>query len=243
MPAPRRALVTGGANGIGAAVVQRLRHDGVDTLLCDLDVEAGAALAQEVGATFEAVDVTDLAAVEALFRRSGPFDILVNNAGVDQHAFFTELEPAEWRRLIAINLESVFAATRGALPAMQASGYGRIVNVASEAGRLGSRGGAVYAAAKAGVIGFTRSIARENARFGITCNAVLPGPIWTPMVERAIRDGGAKLERAMTDLTLLKRLGEPQEVAAAIGFLSSSQASFITGEVLGVSGGMGCGVA
>lgn len=241
--APRRALVTGGANGIGAAAVRRLREDGADVLLCDLDAETGPALARDTGATFEAVDATDADAVEALCRHCGPFDILVNNVGADQHAFFTELEPAEWHRLIGINLLSTFAFTRGVLPAMQADGYGRIVNVASEAGRLGSRGGAVYAAAKAGVVGFTRSIARENARFGITCNAVLPGPTRTPMVERAVRDGGSRLERAMTDLTLLKRLGEPAEVAAAIAFLASSEASFITGEVLGVSGGMGCGVA
>lgn len=243
MTAPRRALVTGGANGIGAAAVRRLRRDGADVLLCDRDCAAGAALAQEVGALFEAVDAADADAAEALARRCGPFDILVNNVGADQHAFFTELEPAEWHGLLGINLMSTFAFTRAVLPTMQAGGYGRIVNVASEAGRMGSRGGAVYAAAKAGVIGFTRSIARENARYGITCNAVLPGPTRTPMVERAVRDGGARLERAMTELTLLKRLGEPEEVAAAIGFLSSHDASFITGEVLGVSGGMGCGVA
>ena len=241
--APGRALVTGGANGIGAAVVRRLRRDGIGVVACDLDAEAGAALAAEVGAVFEAIDATDVAAVDALCRRSGSFDILVNNVGVDQHGFFTELEPAEWHRLLGVNLLSTFAFTRGVLPAMQAGGYGRIVNVSSEAGRMGSRGGAVYAAAKAGVIGFTRSIARENARYGITCNVVLPGPTRTPMVERAVRNGGAKLERAMTDLTLLKRLGEPEEVAAAVGFLASSEASFITGEALGVSGGMGCGAA
>ncbi len=243
MPVPRRAIVTGGANGIGAAVVRRLCRDGMDVLACDLDAEAGNALATEVGAGFEAIDASDVAAIDALVRRFGPYDVLINNVGADQHGFFTEIEPAEWRRLIDVNLLSTFAFTRGVLPAMQAGGYGRIVNVSSEAGRMGSRGGAVYAAAKAGVIGFTRSIARENARFGVTCNAVLPGPTRTPMVERALRDGGIKLERAMTEFTLLKRLGEPDEVAAAIGFLASSQASFITGEVLGVSGGMGCGVA
>ena len=127
------------------------------------------------------------------------------------------------------------------LPGMQQRGFGRIVNVASEAGRLGSRGGAVYAAAKAGPIGFTLSIARENARYGVTANAVAPGPIRTPMVERAITAHGETLREDMAALTLMRRLGEAHEVAAAIAFLCSPGASFITGEKLGVSGGMGCG--
>ena len=124
---------------------------------------------------------------------------------------------------------------------MQAAGYGRIVTISSEAGRLGSKGGAVYAAAKAGLVGFTRSVARENARYGITANAVLPGPIRTPMVDRALKEHGPQLLESMASLTLLRRLGTPDEVAAAAAFLCSPEAGFITGEALGVSGGMGCG--
>jgi len=124
---------------------------------------------------------------------------------------------------------------------MQQARYGRIVTVSSEAGRLGSKGGAVYAAAKAGLIGFTRSIARENARYGITANAVLPGPIRTPMVDRALAEHGTRLLESMTSLTLLGRLGSPEEVAAAVAFFCLSDAGFITGETLGVSGGMECG--
>lgn len=236
-------LVTGGAAGIGAAIVRAFRAKGHPVTFCDRDAATGASLAAETGATFIAMDVRDEAAIDALFARCGPLAVLVNNVGVDQHAFFTELTKADWRGLLEINLETTFAFTLRALPAMQAARYGRIVNIASEAGRLGSKGGSVYAAAKAGVVGFTRSIARENARYGITSNAVLPGPVRTPMVERAIAEHGARLEENMADLTLLRRLGEPAEVAAAVAFLASREASFITGEALGVSGGMGCGVA
>jgi 2-hydroxycyclohexanecarboxyl-CoA dehydrogenase len=124
---------------------------------------------------------------------------------------------------------------------MHAAGHGRIVNVASEAGRLGSRGGSVYAAAKGGVIAFTRSIARENGRKGITANVVAPGPIDTPLLQQAVEKGGEKLLAAMTGATLAGRLGTPQEVAAAVAFLAGEAAGFITGEALGVSGGMGAG--
>jgi len=238
-----RALVTGGANGIGAAICRQLARDGMDITFCDRDAESGEVLARESRGTFAQLDVTDDQAVTSWLRDAGPFDVLVNNAGADQHAFFTDTDRTEWRRLLAVNLEATFAFTLGVLPRMQARRYGRIVSIASEAGRLGSKGGSVYAAAKAGVLGFTKSIARENARFGITTNAVLPGPIRTPLVERAIEAFGGKLQSDLENLTLARRLGTPEEVAAAVGFLASPAASFVTGEALGVSGGMGCGVA
>ena len=227
----RRALVTGGASGIGAATAAALAQAGFAVVVADLQKAPGHSVR---------LDVSDPDAVAASVAAHGPFDTLVNCAGIDQHAFFTRTAPADWRRLIAVNLEGVLATTHAVLPAMQAEGFGRIVNVASEAGRGGSRGGAVYAAAKGGVIAFTKSIARESGRFGVTANVVLPGPIDTPMLRTAIAGGGEKLMESMTAATLLNRLGTPAEVASAVTYLVSDLAGFITGEVLGVSGGMGC---
>jgi 2-hydroxycyclohexanecarboxyl-CoA dehydrogenase len=235
-----RALVTGGASGIGAATVRRLVRKGHAVTFVDLDEKAGATLAAETGARFMLADGTNQGQVNQVLTDS-EFEILVNNIGADQHAFFTSTSPDEWRRLLAVNLESAFLFCHGVLPSMQQRGWGRIVMVASEAGRLGSKGGSVYAAAKAGLVGFARSLARENARYGITVNAVLPGPVRTPMVERAVNELGVKILDDMAGLTLMRRLGEPDEIAAAIAFLCSKEASFITGEALGVSGGMGCG--
>lgn len=237
----RRAMVTGGASGIGAAIVRRLAADGAHVAIADLQGELAKQLAAEVGGVALTLDVTDFAAVHAAIGAHGPFDILVNNAGVDQHAFFTKTTPDDWQRLLSINLLSVLNTTHAALPAMQAAGYGRIINVASEAGRLGSRGGAVYAAAKGGVIAFTRSIARENGSKGITANVIAPGPIDTPLLRQAVAHGGDKLLATMTGATLAGRLGTPEEVAATVAFLASEGAGFITGEAIGVSGGMGCG--
>jgi 2-hydroxycyclohexanecarboxyl-CoA dehydrogenase len=239
--AVRRALVTGGASGIGEAIARRLAADGLAVVVLDLQGAAAARVASAIDGVAVALDVTDFDAVHGAVNTHGPFDVLVNSVGVDQHAFFTKTTPAQWRHLLAINLESVLNTTHAVLPAMQAAGYGRIVNVASEAGRLGSRGGSVYAAAKGAVIAFTRSIARENGAKGVTANVVAPGPIDTPLLRKAVEQGGPRLMDAMSGATLLGRLGTPEEVAAAVAFLASEQAGYVTGEVLGVSGGMGCG--
>lgn len=241
MSAMHSVFLTGGAKGIGAAIARRLAADGARVTIADLDIASAKALAAEIGAIAVELDVADLERVQRMVLDTGPHQILVNNAGIDQHAYFTKTEIADWRRLLAVNLESVFASTHAALPAMQAAGFGRIINIASEAGRMGSRGAAVYAAAKGGVIAFTRSIARENGRKGITANVIAPGPIDTPLLRQAVAAGGEKLLAAMTGATLANRLGTPEEVAAAVAFLASDGAAFITGETLGVSGGMGCG--
>jgi len=242
--ADRKALVTGGARGIGAAVADRLVAEGAEVTIADLDASEAGRHAAAIGARAVTLDVADPDAVARVLAEVGPLDVLVNNAGVDDLAYFTEMTPARWRRLLAINLEGVLACTHAALPAMQRAGYGRIVNVASEAGRLGAKANAVYAAAKGGVIAFTRSIARESARYGVTVNAVAPGPIETPLLDAIRRrERGDRIVAAMTAATELRRLGRPEEVAAAVAFLASEEAGYITGETLGVSGGMGIGTA
>lgn len=236
----KRAFITGGSKGIGAAIVRRLVADGASVVFSAQDMPLARIVAAETGAVAVQLDVSDLEAAQQIVRDHGPFDILVNNAGIDQHAYFTKTTIADWRPLLAVNLEAVLATTHAALPAMQAAKRGRIINIASEAGRLGSSGGAVYAAAKGGVIAFTQSIARENGRYGITANVIAPGPVDTPLLRKAVETGGEKLLAAMKGSTLLGRLGTPDEVAAAVAFLATDDAGFITGETLGVSGGMYC---
>ena len=233
--AGHRALVTGGASGIGAAVAARLAADGAAVVIGDIDAAAAKAQAEQCGAAAIHLDVTDPASAQAAVADAGPFDILVNNAGIDQAGvFFTDVTPEQWRRLLAVNLEGVFACTRAVLPAMQQGGWGRIVNLSSEAGRVGAKADAVYAATKGAVISFTRSIAMENGRYGITVNAVAPGPIDTPLLHRM----PPKAIGLVAASTLVRRLGRPEEVAAAVAFLASDEAAYVTAEVLGVSGGM-----
>lgn len=237
----RRAFVTGGSKGIGAAIVRRLVAEGAQVVFSAQDMPLAAQVAAETGARAVKLDLVNLQATHDIVTAEGPFDILVNNAGQDQHAFFTQTTMDEWRYLLTVNLEAVLATTHALLPSMQAKRWGRIINIGSEAGRLGSKGGSVYAAAKGGVIAFTKSIARENGRYGITANVIAPGPVDTPLLRKAIETGGEKLLQAMKGATLVGRLGEPDEVAAAVAFIASPEAGFITGETLGVSGGQGCG--
>jgi 2-hydroxycyclohexanecarboxyl-CoA dehydrogenase len=237
----RKALVTGGASGIGAEIARRLAAEGADVVIGDVNEEGAKEVAAEIDAGAAFLDVTDPDSAADFARDHGPFAILVNNAGTDDFAFFTDMTPERWRRLLAINLEGVFACTHAVLPAMQEAGYGRIVNIASEAGRVGSKGSAVYSAAKGGVISFTKTIARENARYGVTANAIAPGPIETPllMAAKGLGEIGDRIIETMKGQTQMRRLGQPEEVAAAVAFLASDDASYVTGETLGVSGGLG----
>jgi 2-hydroxycyclohexanecarboxyl-CoA dehydrogenase len=237
----RNALVTGGASGIGAAIASRLAAEGAAVTIGDVNEEQAAEVAGEISAEALHLDVTDLASANAAVEKTGTLDILVNNAGTDLFGFFTDTDPELWDKLLAVNLKGVFACTHAALPGMQQAGYGRIVNIASEAGRVGSKGSAVYSAAKGGVIAFTKVIARENARYGITANSIAPGPIDTPLLRKAYEFGeiGEKIVETMKGANQMRRLGSPEEVAAAVAFLASDDASFVTGETLGVSGGLG----
>jgi 2-hydroxycyclohexanecarboxyl-CoA dehydrogenase len=237
----RSALVTGGAKGIGEAIVRRLAAEGARVWIGDIDTDGAERVAAETGAESVRLDVTDPESARAAVETAGRLDVLVNNAGMDEFGFFTDTTPDMWERVIAVNLKGVLACTGAVLPGMQEAGYGRIVSIASEAGRVGSKGSAVYSAAKGGVIAFTKTIARENARFGITANAIAPGPIETPLLKRANELGeiGERIIETMKRGTQLRRLGQPEEVAAAVAFLAAEEASYVTGETLGVSGGLG----
>ena len=237
----RKALVTGGASGIGAATVRRLAAEGADVVIGDVNIEGAGAVAAEVGAVAGHLDVTKPDSAVSLVAEHGPFSILVNNAGTDEFGFFADTDPGLWQRVLAINLIGVLACTHAVLPGMQAAGYGRVVNISSEAGRIGSKGSVAYSSAKGGVLGFTKAMAREGARFGITVNAICPGPIETPLLMQALEFGeiGQKIVDNMKAGTQLRRLGTPDEVAAVVAFLASDDSSYMTGETLGVSGGMG----
>jgi 2-hydroxycyclohexanecarboxyl-CoA dehydrogenase len=238
----RKALVTGGASGIGAAIARRLAAEGAEVTIGDLNLEGATEVAGEISGLAVELDVTDLGSARAAVESAGaPIDILVNNAGTDEFGFFAQTTPEQWDKVIAVNLRGVLNCTFAALPGMQEAGYGRMVNIASEAGRVGSKGSAVYSAAKGGVIAFTKVMAREGARFGITANAIAPGPIETPLLMAAKEFGeiGEKIIETMKGGTQLRRLGQPEEVAATVAFLASDDSSYVTGECIGVSGGMG----
>jgi 2-hydroxycyclohexanecarboxyl-CoA dehydrogenase len=241
----KTALVTGGASGIGAATARRLAAEGARVAIGDLN-EAGAMdVAGELDGYGFALDVADAASVnagvDAVREALGEIDVLVNNAGTDRFAFFVNSDEQLWDFVLGVNLRGVLAVTHAVLPGMQQRRAGAIVNVASEAGRVGSQGSAVYSAAKAGVIGFTKAIAREAARYRVRCNAVAPGPIETPLLNAApamLGEIGERLKQGMVNATALGRSGDPEEVAAAIAFLAGDDASYVTGQTLNVSGGL-----
>jgi 2-hydroxycyclohexanecarboxyl-CoA dehydrogenase len=237
----RRALVTGGGSGIGAAISARLAAEGAEVVIGDINDAGAAEVAAEIGGTAAHLNVTAPESATEVVAEHGPFSVLVNNAGMDEFGFFADTDPGQWERVLAVNLVGVFACTHAVLPGMREAGYGRVVSIASEAGRVGSKGSAVYSAAKGGVIAFMKVIAREGARFGITANSIAPGPIETPLLMGALEFGalGEKIVETMKAGTQLRRLGKPEEVAAAVAFLASDDASYVTGETLGVSGGLG----
>jgi 2-hydroxycyclohexanecarboxyl-CoA dehydrogenase len=241
----RIALVTGGASGIGAATARRLAAEGARVAVADVNREGATEVAGEIDGFAVEMDVTDTAsvrdAVAAIRDALGDVQVLVNNAGTDRFAFFSHTDEELWDFVLGVNLRGVLAVTHSVLPAMHKGKGGSIVNVASEAGRVGSQGSVTYSAAKAGVIGFTKAIARESARYHVRCNAVAPGPIETPLLNTApvvLGELGARLKQGMIDATAMRRSGQPEEVAAVIAFLASDDASYVTGQTVNVSGGL-----
>lgn len=234
------AIVTGGARGIGAAIAQRLADEGAAVMIADIDLAAAEDAAGAIGgrATAQALDVTDAGswerAIAAATAAWGTVDALVNNAGIaGRSAPAWELDVAEWQQVIDIDLTGVFLGCRAVLPAMIAAGAGRIVNIASIAGKEGNPNAVPYSAAKAGVIGLTKAIAKEVATKGVLVNAVAPAVIETPILEQVSEEH----IRYMTSRIPMGRVGKPEEVAALVAFLCSRDLTFSTGAVYDISGG------
>lgn len=243
------AVVTGGSRGIGFAIAQRFLREGTHVAVADLHDEVMDHLrliGQKAGARllFLQTDVRHLGQVEETGKRVvkelGEIDIWVNNAGWDRIMPFLSTVPGDWEKVVEVNLMGVVHGTRVALDAMVARKEGgAIVNIASDAGRVGSSGEAVYSAAKGGVIAFTKAIAREVAQHGIRVNCVCPGPTETPLLaENFGTEEGGKIIEAIKRGIPFRRLGRPEEIAAAVRFLASGDASYITGQVLSVNGGL-----
>jgi 2-hydroxycyclohexanecarboxyl-CoA dehydrogenase len=242
-------VVTGGGGGIGGATCRRFAEAGAKVAVFDRDLPAAervaAAIASEGGAAEAfACDISDYAAVEeavgAATARLGPIDILVNNAGWDIFRPFLSTTPEEWRKLVSINLIGAFNLHHVVLPGMVARRGGRVVTIASDAARVGSSGEAVYAACKAGLVGLTKTLAREHARDNITLNVVCPGPTETALFGDFLAAAGNpdKLKEAFRRSVPLGRLGAAEDLPGAILFFASDDAAFITGQVLSVSGGL-----
>ncbi len=245
----KTAVITGGARGIGFAAARRFLRAGMDVAVIDLRDGAGEhlrLLGTKSGgrALLLTEDVTSFAGVARaagrILEEFGRIDVWVNNAGWDRIAPFLSTTPKDWEKVIGINLLGVIHGTRAALDAMiERKIAGAIVNVASDAGRVGSSGEAVYSAAKGGVIAFTKAVAREAAPHGIRLNCVSPGPTETPLLaENFGTPDGQRIIDAIKRGIPLRRLGDPEEIAAAIVFLASDEASYITGQVLSVNGGL-----
>ena len=223
----KTAIVTGGAAGIGAAIVERLKAEGTKVVVFDLNGE-------------KKVDITDYEAVKNAVAEAGPVDILINNAGWDMFKPFLKSDPAFWQKIISINLVGAMNMLHCVLPGMVARGGGKVVSIASDAGRVGSSGEAPYSACKGGIIALTKTLSRELASKGVRLNTVCPGLTETNMLAEFMKGAGNpdKLAEAYRRAVPIGRLGKPEDIAGAVLFLASDDAEFITGQTISVSGGL-----
>jgi 2-hydroxycyclohexanecarboxyl-CoA dehydrogenase len=237
------AIVTGAGQGIGRGIATKLAAEGATVVVSDINEATAKQTAEAIGGGAIGVraDVTSRESVEAMVeqvhQRFGRIDVLVNNAGWDTAGPFVDSDPADWDHIIAINLYGVLHTSKAVLPIMAAQGRGSVVNLASDAGRVGSSGEAVYSAAKGGVIAFTKATAREMARHQVNANVVCPGPTDTALFASMGGDN-PKLRDALTRAIPFRRLARPADLANAVAFFASGEASYITGQTVSVSGGL-----
>jgi 2-hydroxycyclohexanecarboxyl-CoA dehydrogenase len=244
----RTALVTGGANGIGAAIARRLAQEGCIVGILDLDAAAGEKVVGEIkaaggNASLNAVDITDYDAVaraaEDFEAAAGPVAFLVNNAGWDRAAHFLDTTPEFWRKVVAINLYGPLNVTHIVLRGMAARGFGRVVNIASDAGRVGSSGEAVYSACKGGIIAFSKTLARELVGKGVILNTLCPGPTDTAILKSFLEGAdGTRIAEGLKRAIPMRRLGVPEDYPGLVAFLLSDDAAYMTGQTISVSGGL-----
>jgi len=244
----RTVLVTGGANGIGAAIARRLAEEGCEVGILDLDAATGETLVAEIKAaggraSLHTLDITDYdavaRAVEGFEASAGPVAFLVNNAGWDRAQSFLDTTPEFWRKIVAINLFGPLNVNHVVLRGMAARGFGRVVNIASDAGRVGSSGEAVYSACKGGIVAFTKTVARELVGKGVILNTLCPGPTDTAIL-RSFLEGpdGARIAEGLKRAIPMRRLGVPEDYPGLVVFLLSDDAAYITGQTISVSGGL-----
>lgn len=246
----RVALVTGGAQGIGEGISRKLAAQGFRVAVADLDIEAAQQTVKEIAAAGGAalavpVDVTDTAsvraAVEQITAELGPVEIAVNNAGWDDFMKFLDTDEDFWDKILEINFKGALRVNHTVVPGMIERGFGRVINIGSDAGRVGSSLEAVYSGAKGGIIAFTKTLAREVATKGVTVNTVCPGPTDTPALRKFADNSGQDADKVLSGMTRavpMKRLALPSDVAAAVAFFASDEAAYITGQTLSVSGGL-----
>jgi 2-hydroxycyclohexanecarboxyl-CoA dehydrogenase len=247
--AGRVALVTGGAGGIGRAVAAALHAEGASVAVADLDGDAAVAHAatleqggtgggRAVGVRIDVSVSSDVGAAIAVAERElGPIEVLVNNAGIDVIEPFVQSKEETWRRIVEVNYLGPVLCTRAVLDGMIERGYGRIISISSDAGKVGSSGEVVYSGTKGGLIAFSKALAREMATSGITVNCVCPGPTDTPLLDQ-IAERSQKMYDSLARAVPMRRLGQPADIAPAVVFLASDGAAFITGQALSVSGGL-----